>query len=645
MPNLFNPLVDDKIKDAAISRTYRRRVIDQALVEPTVANSYLAKALPRQRAQIFFIAVLVVSLIFLARSGYLQLVRGDEFLSLADRNRIHIEYLPSARGLFYDTTGQALVQNEPNFVASIVPSELPNVNTADYSANLEALAKELKLQTNELDQSVRSQLANHPTEPLMVREFIPPEEARPLFITARQIRGLQIEVQSGRNYLTTPAFAHVLGYLGKISPEDLERYTSDNYSLVDTVGKSGLESWYETNLHGIKGERQIEINAQGEPIDTLTETVPVAGTNLVLSIDAKLQQLLYDSLAEVSNEVASSGGAAVALDPRTGQIRALVSYPAFDNNLFSRGISTEDYQQLVNDDRKPLFNKAISGEYPTGSIFKLIVAAAALQEGVVTESTVVQSTGGIQLDKLYRDWKTGGHGATNIYKALAESVNTYFYIAGGGTYDSASREITGGLGVDRINAYALKFGLDEPSGLDLPGEAAGFVPSREWRQTVIGEPWYLGDTYLLSIGQGDLRATPLQVALVTSVVANGGTLYQPSLVERMTNQAGETVSQIEPKIVRQNIVAPQYLAVVRSGMRQAVSWGSARRMNSLPVTSAGKTGTAQIGGKEQTHSWYTTFLPYDQPELVLTVLVEEGGEGSAAALTVAQEVLMKYLTG
>jgi penicillin-binding protein 2 len=221
-------------------------------------------------------------------------------------------------------------------------------------------------------------------------------------------------------------------------------------------------------------------------------------------------------------------------------------------------------------------------------------------------------------------------------------VNTYFYIAGGGTYDKDTREITGGLGIDRIAAYAKEFGLGEESGIPLPGEADGFVPTREWKEEAKGEPWYLGDTYHVSIGQGDLLVTPLQVAMYTSVVANGGTLYQPQLVDHITDQAGVTTQTVEPIIRRQQFVDDQYLAVVRAGMRQAVTGGSARTMSSLPMTSAGKTGTAQMGGTDKTHSWYTTFLPYENPKLVLTVLVEEGGESTEAAVPVAKAVLSKY---
>lgn len=646
MKNFFNPWLDTSIKDKALSRFYRSRVVDKSPLVARVEHSYLATAMPRQRLQYFFWTVFAVCSILLSRSFYLQIVQGDSFLALANRNRTRVEYLPAARGLIYDHNNQALVANEPNFVATLLPDELPLPTDQSYhsilAGTLAAVAQQLQLDETTLERNFIDHTAKYPTQPLVVADFIPHDQALQFMAKLRTWPGVHIEAQPARRYVLAQPLAHVLGYVGKISPEEFDQAHASTYSLSDTIGKSGLETVYEDILRGKKGERRIEINAQGQAIDTISETAALPGNNLVLGIDTKLQRLLYDELGRAVDQAHTPGGAAVALDPNTGQIRALVSYPSYDSNLFIRGISNDEYTQLINDARKPLFNKAISGEYPSGSTFKLVVSSAALQEGVVTPSTTVMSTGGIQLDKLYRDWKAGGHGRTDIYKALAESVNTYFYLAGGGSYDSATREIHGGLGIDRIADYAQKFGLNQTTGIDLPGEATGFVPSRDWKKSATGEDWHLGDTYIVSIGQGDLLVTPLQVALYTAVVANGGTLYQPTILERITNQAGVTIKTQTPTVIRQGFIDPANLAVVRTGMRNAVLWGSARRMNSLAVTSAGKTGTAQIGGSDKEHAWYTTFLPYDHPNLVLTVLIEEGGEGSDSALSVAQDVLHQY---
>lgn len=636
MNDFFNPLVNPTIKDAKLSQFYRKRVVDTAPIDATVQSSFLSSALPSRRVRWLGIAMVASCLVLIGRLVWLQLIQGNEYRLAADANRIEIITVPAARGIITDQSGQSLVRNQPNFIATITPSELPD----QYDISL--IARWLEVDANQLTQAVANHVENYFTQPLVVREFIPHDQALDLMTQLQTMPGVHIEAQAARNYLYPELYAHILGYLGRISPDDLAAGLSSEYDLSDHIGKTGLELTYEDALRGRKGNVIKEVTAGGQILDVIAEEQAVPGYNVVLSIDTTLQQLLYDAIQEEVDSRGLPGASAIALDPRTGEIRALVSYPSYDPNAFIQGIDQASYTNLVEDSRKPLFNRAISGEYPSGSTFKLVIAAAALQTGVVTPSTTVQSTGGIMIDSLFPDWKVGGHGTTDIYKALAESVNTYFYLAGGGSYDAETKEITGGLGIDRIGQYAQAFGLGETSGIALPGEADGFVPTRAWKEEVKGEPWYLGDTYHVSIGQGDLLVTPLQVALFTAVIANGGTLYEPSLVERLTDQAGDTIDPVNPVIRRDAFIDPAYLAVVRRGMRQAVTTGSARSMNTLAIPSAGKTGTAQIGGTTATHSWYTTFLPYEDPQLVLTVLVEAGGEGTEAALPIAKQVLTQY---
>lgn len=649
MSNLFSPWLDHSIKDDRLSRFYSNQVLDKAPVQAQVSDAFLASAVLAQRLRWLAIILVSGSILLFLRAFYLQIIQGDSYLAQADSNRLHIDYLPAERGLIYDHAGVPLVKNEPNFVLTVAPSELPDSETAAYTTIISELATTLGQSTADVSILVTEHSRRLYYQPLVLRDLIPYTEALNLMTQYANVPGVYVQAQSTRSYLQPKAMAHILGYIGKMSEADLSSYDSDTYSLSDMIGKTGLEQIYETELRGIKGQRRVEIDAQGRKVDIVAEEAPTAGENLVLGIDAELQQLLFNAIAETTVRVGSPGGAAVALDPRTGQIRALVSFPSYDPNEFVQGISQTSYTELTTDEGKPLFNKAVSGEYASGSTFKLIVAAAALQESVITQDTTVQSVGGVQIGQsVYEDWKRGGHGTTDIYKALAESVNTYFYLAGGGSYDSETREITGGLGIDRIHDYAEQFGLGKITGIDLTGEAPGFVPSRDWKITTKGEDWFLGDTYIVSIGQGDLRVTPLQVALYTSVIANGGTLYKPQLIERRTNQYGETTDSIEPFILRDAFINKAYIEMVRRGMHQAVigETGSARRMQSLGIDSAGKTGTAQIGGSENTHSWYTTFLPYNNPELVLTVLIEDtsgpAGEGSGAALSVAQQVLTEY---
>lgn len=636
MNDFFNPLVNPTIKDTKLSQFYRKRVVDTAPIDATVQSSFLSSALPSRRVRWIGIVMLASCLILIGRLMWLQLVQGNEYRLAADANRIELITVPAARGIITDQSGKSLVRNQPNFVATITPSELPD------QYDISSIAHLLEVDADQLTQAVANHAKKYFTQPLVVREFIPHDQALDLMTQFQTIPGVHVEAQAARDYLYPELYAHILGYLGRISPDDLAVGLSSEYDLSDHIGKTGLELTYEAALRGRKGNIIKEVTAGGQILNVIAEEQAVPGYNVVLSIDTTLQQLLYDAVQEEVDSRGLPGASAIALDPRTGKIRALVSYPSYDPNAFIQGIDQASYTNLIEDSRKPLFNRVISGEYPSGSTFKLVIAAAALQTGVVTPSTTVQSTGGIMIDSLFPDWKAGGHGTTNIYKALAESVNTYFYLAGGGSYDTETKEITGGLGIDRIGQYAQAFGLGETSGIALPGEADGFVPTRAWKEEIKGEPWYLGDTYHVSIGQGDLLVTPLQVALYTAVIANGGTLYEPSLIDRLTDQAGDTIDPVDPVVRRDAFIDPAYLAVVRQGMRQAVTTGSARSMNTLAISSAGKTGTAQIGGITATHSWYTTFLPYEDPQLVLTVLVEEGGEGTEAALPIVKRVLTQY---
>lgn len=646
MSDLFNPWEKAPIKDSQLGSYYRSHVVDKAPLDSSVPTSYLTSALPRWRVSWLGALMVMGCLLLLARVAYLQIFHGASYREQADHNRIQITTIPASRGIIYDLQGNALVQNEPNFVAEVTPVDLPDADDDQYVPTLTSIATILELPLAEMQAQIEAHAKLYYNQPLVLKEFIPHDQAIDLMLQLKAIPGVEISAQAARHYLQPEYYAPIIGYLGRISPEDLAAELSDDYDLSDHIGKTGLEYTYETILRGTKGSIAKETTAGGRALDTIAEEQALAGGNLVLAIDGKLQKLLYDEIKRVADKEGLPGGAAVALDPRTGKVRALVSYPSYDPNLFIQGITTEVYSSLLNDSRKPLFDKAVSGEYPSGSTFKLVVASAALQEGVVTPSTTVTSTGGLCVNcnhlPDFPDWKTGGHGVTDVYKALAESVNTYFYLAGGGTYDKEKREITGGLGIDRIGQYAQEFGLGSASGIDITGEADGFIPTPSWKEQTKGEPWYLGDTYHVSIGQGDLLVTPLQVAIYTMIVANGGTYYQPQLVDHVTDQAGVTTETITPLVRGSDFVDPSNLAVVRAGMRQAVTAGSARSMGSLSLTSAGKTGTAEIGETGKKHSWYTTFLPYEDPQLVLVVLMEEGGDGTEAALPVVKAVLSQY---
>ncbi len=399
----------------------------------------------------------------------------------------------------------------------------------------------------------------------------------------------------------------------------------------------GIEYFWENELKGLSGRKQIEKDARGKEKKIIGEEAAVDGNNLVLSLDVLAQIKLEDIINKHLEKLNLSRASAIVVNPNNGEIIALVSMPTYNNNSFASGISQDEYSALLNHPDKPLFNRSVSGEYPSGSTFKPVMLAAALQEGVVSEKTTVLSVGGIRIGQWYfPDWRAGGHGRVDARRAIAESVNTYFYYIGGGYEDFK------GLGVDKITYYSQLFGLGKQTGIDLAGEADGFVPTRAWKGEVKGERWYIGDTYHLAIGQGDLLVTPLQVAMFTSVFANGGKLYRPHFIRKILSSDDKVIKETAIEPVREDFIDDYNVHVVKQGMRQTVTSGSGRRLASAPVAVAGKTGTAQWSIKKAYHAWFTGFAPYDEPEITITILVEEGGGGDVVAVPIASEFINWY---
>ncbi|MDD3679028.1 MAG: penicillin-binding transpeptidase domain-containing protein, partial [Patescibacteria group bacterium] len=365
---------------------------------------------------------------------------------------------------------------------------------------------------------------------------------------------------------------------------------------------------------------------------------PILGDNLMLSIDFKLQKKLTEELTKQMEKAKVEKASAVAVNPQNGEILAVVSLPTYNNNLFSKGISEKDYQKLLDNKNFPLVNRVVTGEYPSGSTIKPFLAAAALDKGTITEKTTVNSTGGIKIGQWeFPDWKKGGHGTTNVVKAIAESVNTFFYAIGGG-YEKIT-----GLGPEIMKKYLEKFGFGKSIEIDIDGVASGHLPDPEWKESFKNEPWYLGDTYNMSIGQGDVLVTPLQLVNALSVIANGGTMYKLQLAKAVLDTNGKVKSEIEKEIIKKDFLKKEAISITRKGMRQTVVAGSARSLANLPVAVAGKTGTAQFGPQNsRKHAWFTAFAPYEKPTIALVVLVEGAGEGSEYAVPVARETLKWY---
>lgn len=629
----------EKIKDDQIELTYRNKVIDHVFVQNTGQDDFINLSISQKKINIFLFLIIFLMSIFIFRIAYLQIYRGNYFLSVAEGNRIRIQTIKASRGFIYDRNNILLVKNIPNFNIAIIKGDLPKEEPAQNKI-ISELAGILNIPESDIQTKIDKSSNWQST---IIAENLNYNQAIQLMIYSTANPAVHCEPLAIREYLKPYSLSHVIGYVGKINDEELQNFSDGGYTTDDYIGKTGIEIYYEKILKGINGKKQIEINAKGEAIKTIAETESSAGHSLVLTIDSELQDKAYEAIEKYAEKQDSNGAAAVALDPRNGEILALANWPSFDDNAFITGISFAEYQKLIDDEKKPLFNKTIAGEYPSGSTFKLVIAAAALQEGVITSNTTVNSTGGITIHGYkYPDWKTGGHGITNITKALAESVNTFFYIAGGGTYNEETNEINGGLGIEKIDEYAQKFGLNQKSNIDLPGEKNGLIPTRDWKKQNKGEDWYIGDTYHVSIGQGDVLVTPLQVANYTEVIANNGTLYRPFLLKKELNFNNEVVRENSPQIINQNFIDKNNIAQVQKGMREAVLSGSAIKLNSLSVNVAAKTGTVQHTGEGKDHSWLTAYAPYDNPEIVISVIIEKGGQGTEAALPAVLEILDWY---
>lgn len=604
---------------------------------PDGGSGYVGLAVGAAKCKAFFGVIAVVMIALALRDWQMQVLRHDTYVRQAEGNRSRTVLVPVERGVVYDRNGIPLVRNVPNFTASIVPADLPK----DPSARMDAigrLAAILAITPEDIDAKL-GEFSKYPAAAVTVGEHLTHDQAVLARIESARAPGVSLDVTTRREYPDTDkvrSLSHILGYEGRATQAEIDRADGQSYVPTDLIGKTGLEREYEQTLRGSYGRKRVEVDALGRQKKVISEDLGEPGRNLVLSIDLDLQKQAEQALDAALKASGRKRGSAVVSDPGTGEVLALVSEPAFDANLFAKGISADDYRKLSEDQDHPLFPRAISASLPSGSVFKMIVASAALQEGVITPSTSFLSTGGIHVDKwFFPDWKAGGHGLTNVTKALAESVNTFFYIVGGGKDDFP------GLGVDRITSYARKFGLGSPLGLDLPGEGAGFLPSKQWKERVKGEKWYIGDTYHLAIGQGDLLVTPLQINEVTTIIANGGKRIRPRIVNAVTSDDGARVEN-PPEVLDPQVVEASAIGEVRKGMRAAVTSGSARSLGDLPVAVAAKTGTAQWKSGAPNHAWFTSFAPYDKPRIAVTVMIEEGGEGSAFPAQAAKRIYAWY---
>ena len=618
-------------------------IFDQAIKTENERPGYISTAVDGGRTKGFFVFFLVLLSLLFARTAFLQIFKGDYYRAVAEGNRIRVQTVRADRGIIYDKNLTPLVENTPSFFLSIIPGDLPkDGNKRDLA--IKKIADIAGQDVGEINEILKS-YSPYYYQDVPIKDNVTYEEAILAEITGADLPGLVSEISAKRNYLNKTktgvmsSLYHVLGYVGRVNQADLAKDKSD-YTPSDFVGKAGLELYWENMLRGRNGKRQIEVDALGKEKRVIAEEIPVPGKNLVLSLDIGLQQKSEEILRDYLRRFGKKKGVVIIENPNNGEILSIVSLPAVDSNLFITGFTKDEYDKLINKNPdRPLYNRAISGEYPSGSTIKPMISAAALQERIITERTTFFSTGGIMYDKwFFPDWAAGGHGLTNVTRAIAESINTFFYIIGGGYKDFI------GLGMTKLVEYTHLFGLGRELGIDLPNESSGLIPTPEWKEKTKNEQWYIGDTYHFAIGQGDVLVTPLQMVTATAFFANQGTIYRPHLVKEIISPDTNEKTEIQPEIAKANFISPANIDIVRRGMRQTVTAGSGRMLGAVPVAVAGKTGTAQWGTGKTPHAWFTGFAPYNNPEVAITVLVEEGGEGSVISTQITKDILSWYFS-
>jgi penicillin-binding protein 2 len=603
------------------------------------------------RQKFFYIRLLVITLfaILALQLVRMQIVQGGEYRLRAENNRLREVPITASRGLIYDRYGNLLVENVPSFSAAVVPADLPR---EEQGRVLDELATLLDVPATKMALDINAQREGQdPFSPVVLKRDLSQETAFALREMQSDLPGVTVLAEPVRSYPAGPLMAQILGYVGTIDETEYADLRKDGYLLNDRIGKTGVESTYESVLRGAPGRKQVEIDARGAEVRTLKSTAAKPGESLVLTIDLDLQKKTTELLQAAMAQGGSKDGTVVVMDVHTGEVLAMVSLPSYDDNLFSGSLSDEEFQRLLNDPGKPLVNHAVSEMYPPGSTFKQVTGVAALAEGVANPSTTITSHGYITVPNqydpsvvyVYRDW--AALGTLDFYGGVAMSSDVYFYYLAGGYYENG-REIFRGLDADNLARYTRAFGLGAPTGIDLPSESAGLVPDPAWKEATLGEPWVIGDTYQFGIGQGFLAATPLQMVNVTATIANGGDVLVPRVVREIVSASGKVLVPFQRTVHRHLDVDPADLSVFREAMRQAVSWGTAERAAVPGVSVAGKTGTAEFGpalagGEHESHAWFTGFAPSEDPQVAIVVFLEKGN-GALDAAPLASQILDYY---
>ncbi|WP_449246801.1 penicillin-binding protein 2 [Desulfarculus baarsii] len=597
--------------------------------------------IPQVRRALFAAAALVglAMAVLVGRLWYLQVLHGEEFRLLSENNRVRLVDVPPSRGLIFDCKRRLLADNRPTFTLVAVPEDVP-----DWDLLTRRLHALIGITPQEVADARKAARGAPPFKAMRLRSNLDRDQLANLETFQYELPGVKVMVEYRRAYLAAKETAHVIGYLGEINAEELKKAPRELYRMGDYVGRDGLERSRDRVLHGARGVRQVEVDAVGRELKVLSDKPERPGHDLILTLDLDLQKAAAVGMGQ-------QVGAVVALNPKNGQVLCMYSAPSFDQNSFVLGMSGAQWQALSKDPMHPLKHRAISGVYPPGSTYKIITSAAGLSEGVINKDTLYFCSGQMSLGRrTYKCWahKRGGHGSVNLHKALRESCDVYYYRVGKS------------LGVDRLAKYARAFGLGRASGVPLPHESSGLIPDSAWKRKRFGEPWQEGETLSVAIGQGFNLTTPLQLARMVAVVANGGRLVTPTLVAAVVRPDGGEPVPEPPGMISRTPVSDEHLKLIHEGLVAVVNepHGTASRARVKGVTVAGKTGTAQVvalkferkKGEEtpwrfRDHALFVAYAPAEDPEIAVSVVIEHGGHGGSDAAPVAQRVLATYFHG
>lgn len=586
--------------------------------------------------RIFYLYPIAIGIfvLLLLRVWFFQIIKGEYYKELSENNSMRSIYLNPPRGLIYDRHGRILVNNAPGFSLYLVPEDIRN-----RKETLKALGTIINIEPGEIEMRLDAMRSQPSYLPVKIKGGLSMREVAMLETHRLELPGAKIGAESQRNYPHGPLAAHLVGYVGEISSTQLKESGSEDLIPSAIVGQYGIEKRYDSLLRGKMGEKIVEVDAIGREINVLRVDPPIRGDDIYLTIDLDLQK-------EAEEAFGDEAGALVAMDPNSGEILTMVSRPAFNPNLLSRGVTQVEWEEISNDPGHLLINRVIQGEYPPGSTFKIVVASSALESKDITPAFKVYCKGGLPFGRrVYKDWKSGGHGATDFYRAIVESCDVYFY------------EIGRMVGIDRIAEFAKIYGLGDKTGIDLFGEKKGLIPTQEWKERVIGAPWFPGETLSLSIGQGYTTVTPLQMVNMLSSLVNPARRFRPHIINGIGERGSVKVKEFVPEVLERLDVSAEALDVIKNALRGVVSesFGTGIRARSAFVEIAGKTGTAQVVEAKhiadrknipkmlQDHAWFIAYAPADNPKIAIAVLVEHGGHGGSTAAPIAKRVIERHL--